>query len=55
MEEFNNETETLIHLVVYITNPSLLGLMCHIIIMCIISKAHHRKLNAPLRDYVQVN
>ena len=25
MEEFNNETETLIRLVVYITNPSLLG------------------------------
>ena len=54
MEESNNETETLIHLVDYITNSSLLGL-CHIIIMYITLKAHHRKLNAPLRDYVQVN
>ena len=52
MEESNNETETLIHLVDYITNASLLGLMCHIIIMCITSKVYHRKPNIPLRDYV---
>ena len=47
MEEFNNETETLIYSFggVYYKSKSLRRLY-HIIIMCIISKAHHRKSNA---------